>query len=373
MSHWMVARIDSFGAIGVAVKPAVSVGTMKPRMPSSVCAQMTATLRDGCQTDPALGSRDDPVVTVATRERRHAARVGSRSRLGQAEASDHLARRHPRQPLGLLLLRPVLRDRRHGERTLHRHERAQTGIAGLELERREPVLDGRAPRAAVALDVHAEQAELGELGTSSTGNTASSYHSAIRGRTSASTNAAHASPAAPSRRRSAASRWPAGRTGPACAHATVEPMTEGRPLDGLVVGRPQPCACGADGGHDARRPGCDGDQGRTAGHRRRHPPVGSAVGGLVELVLREREPQQAVDRTRLRRPRRPRRSHARSSTAPTSSSRTTGPERSSGTGSTRRPSASATLASSTSRSPVSAAAPAPTCRATTSSCRRSAG
>ena len=43
MSHWMEARIESFGAIGVAVNPAASVGTMKPRTPSSVCAQMIAT------------------------------------------------------------------------------------------------------------------------------------------------------------------------------------------------------------------------------------------------------------------------------------------------------------------------------------------
>ena len=43
MSHWMEARIDSFGSIGVAVNPGVSVGTTKPRIPSSVCAQITAT------------------------------------------------------------------------------------------------------------------------------------------------------------------------------------------------------------------------------------------------------------------------------------------------------------------------------------------
>jgi hypothetical protein len=36
MSHWIDARIDSFGSIGVAAKPAASVGTMKPRTPSSV-------------------------------------------------------------------------------------------------------------------------------------------------------------------------------------------------------------------------------------------------------------------------------------------------------------------------------------------------
>ncbi len=43
MSHWIEARIDSFGPIGVAVKPGVSVGTTKPLIPPSVCAQITAT------------------------------------------------------------------------------------------------------------------------------------------------------------------------------------------------------------------------------------------------------------------------------------------------------------------------------------------
>src|SRR5687768_6026288 len=43
MSHWMDARIDSLPVIGVAVKPGLSVGTTKPRIPSSVAAQMIAT------------------------------------------------------------------------------------------------------------------------------------------------------------------------------------------------------------------------------------------------------------------------------------------------------------------------------------------
>jgi hypothetical protein len=42
MSHRIEARMASLGTIGVAVKPGVLVGTRKPRMPSSVRAQMTA-------------------------------------------------------------------------------------------------------------------------------------------------------------------------------------------------------------------------------------------------------------------------------------------------------------------------------------------
>ncbi len=43
MSHCTEARIDSFGSMFLAPKPDESVGTRKPRRPSSVCAQMTAT------------------------------------------------------------------------------------------------------------------------------------------------------------------------------------------------------------------------------------------------------------------------------------------------------------------------------------------
>ncbi len=43
MSHWIEARIPSLGSMGVAVKPPVPVGTTKPRIPSSVFAQMIAT------------------------------------------------------------------------------------------------------------------------------------------------------------------------------------------------------------------------------------------------------------------------------------------------------------------------------------------
>jgi hypothetical protein len=43
MSHWIDARIESFGSIAVAVNPGVDVGTTNPRTPSSV--QYPAALR----------------------------------------------------------------------------------------------------------------------------------------------------------------------------------------------------------------------------------------------------------------------------------------------------------------------------------------
>lgn len=49
--------MDSFGSMGVAVNPGVSVGTTKPRTPSSVWAQMMATLA----TDARPIQRFDPL------------------------------------------------------------------------------------------------------------------------------------------------------------------------------------------------------------------------------------------------------------------------------------------------------------------------
>ena len=145
-------------------KPGASVGTTKPRTPSSVCAHTIAQLRDRREPDPALRPGEHPVVAVAAREGLHARGVGARGGLGETEAADHLAARHPRQPLLLLLLAAPAVDRAHRERALHRHERADAGVAGLELEGREPVLDGAAAGASVSVEVHTEHAELAEGG-----------------------------------------------------------------------------------------------------------------------------------------------------------------------------------------------------------------
>ena len=58
--------MDSFGSMGVAVKPGVSVGTTKPRMPPSVCAQITAT----CATEASPIHRLVPVRIQSPPSRR---------------------------------------------------------------------------------------------------------------------------------------------------------------------------------------------------------------------------------------------------------------------------------------------------------------
>src|SRR4051812_14348489 len=120
-------------------------------------------VRDRGQADPALGAGQHPAVTVADGARGHARRVAARRRLGQPETADQIARGHARQPALLLLVGAELRDGAHRERALDGDERADAGVAGLQLHHRQAVLDRRAATAAVALEVHAEQAEVGHL------------------------------------------------------------------------------------------------------------------------------------------------------------------------------------------------------------------
>ena len=54
-------------------------------------------------------------------------------RLGQAETTDDFTGRHAWQVLLLLLLAAIGKNRIHAQRTLHRGEAAQTGIAALQL------------------------------------------------------------------------------------------------------------------------------------------------------------------------------------------------------------------------------------------------
>src|SRR5699024_10397816 len=84
-------------------------------------------------------------------------------RFGQPEAADELAGRHAGQVPVLLLFGPESADRRHRQRSLHGHEGAQSRVAGFEFEGGETVFDGRAAGAAVAFQVHAEQAEVAHV------------------------------------------------------------------------------------------------------------------------------------------------------------------------------------------------------------------
>ena len=148
MSHWIDARIDSFGSIGVAVKPSVAVGTTKPRMPSSVCAQMIAT--SAIEASPI--QRLAPVSTQPASVRRGRpwwpCSPGRCRRSARSARSSRSARRRaiPGSHRCFCSSEPNLCDGAHRQRALHGDEGADAGVAGLQLHRRQAVLDGASGR-----------------------------------------------------------------------------------------------------------------------------------------------------------------------------------------------------------------------------------
>ena len=138
--------------------------TRKPWIaPSSVRAQTVATSAMVPFVIHILAPLRIQSEPSRARVRAHRARVGAGVRLGQTEAADRLAGVHRRQPALLLLLGAPLPDREHRQRALHRDGAADAGVARLELEAGEPVGDRARAGEAVAVEVHAEEAELAQL------------------------------------------------------------------------------------------------------------------------------------------------------------------------------------------------------------------
>ena len=114
--------------------------------------------------DPHLGAVEDPVGTIAPGVGLHAGRVGAAMRLGQAEAADHLARRHVRQPAQALLFTAVGVDRVHAQRALHRHEAADAAVAALQFLADQAVADAVEAGATIFFGQRGtEQAECGNF------------------------------------------------------------------------------------------------------------------------------------------------------------------------------------------------------------------
>ncbi len=115
--------------------------------------------------DPHLRPVQHPAVGGLLRGRDHPAGVRAVVGLGQAETADPLAAGEPRQPLPALLFAAEGVDGVHDERALDRGERADAGVAALELLHDESVGDIAQPRAAVFLrQVGAEHPQLADLG-----------------------------------------------------------------------------------------------------------------------------------------------------------------------------------------------------------------
>ncbi len=115
--------------------------------------------------DPVLLAVQDVDVAVAARRRLHRGDVGARGRLGQAEAGELLALRLRREPAVLLLLARVAQQRQRVEPDVHRDQRAERGLAALDLLAGKRLGDEVEAGAAVLLGDHdSEQPQLGHAG-----------------------------------------------------------------------------------------------------------------------------------------------------------------------------------------------------------------
>jgi hypothetical protein len=103
------------------------------------------------------------VTAVIDRLGDHAARVAAKVRFGQAEAADQLGCGHAGQVLVLLVFGAEFPDGEHGQRALHADEAAHARVAALQLLAGQPIGDIRHAGAAIAVQVHAQQAHLADL------------------------------------------------------------------------------------------------------------------------------------------------------------------------------------------------------------------
>ena len=114
--------------------------------------------------DPHLRAAEQVAAVHRTGTGCHRAGVGAVIGLGQAEASDPLAGREPRQVLALLLLGAEFVDRHHHQRGLDAHHRAIAGIHRLDLARDQAIADVVEAGATVLFgNGRAEQAEFAHL------------------------------------------------------------------------------------------------------------------------------------------------------------------------------------------------------------------
>src|SRR6185312_151329 len=87
-------------------------------------------------------------------------RAGTDKRLGQSEAADLFKALHRRQPLLLLLFRPIYIDRAHGEADVHTQKGGERWVDACDLHLDKAQEREASTGAAVALDAHATDAQL---------------------------------------------------------------------------------------------------------------------------------------------------------------------------------------------------------------------
>ncbi len=117
---------------------------------------------DAAGPDPPLGTVQHVGVADAPRARLEPDGIGAVIRLGERERAQLLETGHPRQPAVLLLLGAEHRDRLHRQPGLDPEERPKAAVAAVELHVDEAAGDRVEARAAVAVDVLADDGEFPE-------------------------------------------------------------------------------------------------------------------------------------------------------------------------------------------------------------------
>ena len=109
--------------------------------------------------DPRFFAIEHPGSAVANCARAHAGRIRTEVGFGQTEAANRFPRLEARKPVIFLLLRTVLKDREHDQRSLHGNKTSDGGVAALEFLHFEAVLDVAHSSATVAFEVCAQEYE----------------------------------------------------------------------------------------------------------------------------------------------------------------------------------------------------------------------
>ena len=118
-------------------------------------------VRNGARSDPHFFAVEDVLFSDFAGAGAHAAGIGAKVGLGEAEAAQLIAFLQRRKPCLFLLFAAKCIDRIHDQRGLHADKRTYARITAFQLLHHQTVFDIRHSRATVAFQAGAVKAEIG--------------------------------------------------------------------------------------------------------------------------------------------------------------------------------------------------------------------